>query len=620
MNLPKLQSLPIDKLIEYYETENTQTLLKLKQQLDDLYYNDETEFDDFRYDYLKDTIEKRVGQSETVGAPIRVGEKKKVLPFWLGSMNKITTEAELDKWTEKYTSEKNCLTYKLDGVSCLLEFNGADTFLYTRGNGLVGSDISHIIKYINLPVLSSPVFVRGELIFSKKNFEKYKTEFKNARNAVSGLIGGKKYKDALKDIEFITYEIVEDNSSGIVKSLKTLKKLGFKVVDYLLLSNLSIDYLSNLFLQQRIDYPYNIDGLVIQTADKYDRNTNGNPEYAFAFKMLFETDIHQTVVEKVEWNVSKWGRLKPIVIIKPVSMADGVVLSKATAHNAKYVVDNAIRKGTIVKITRSKDVIPYILEVVNLEEGEPDMPESYTWDKNKVNIIATEDEGICVKVITNFFSQLSIKYVSIATVNNLYSNGFDSLMKIIKADQADFIIPGIKERGAERIYTNIHARLADVSLAELLSASSVLGYGIGLKRIESLLQDIPNLLEIKSKKNLYEKILGVDGFSDILANTVIDNIEVAREFIAEISPYITYRKVKKTSTDLKNMKVVFTGFRDKELEALITEKGGKVVGSVSKNTTHVIVKNNKDEGGSKLEKAKELGIQILTRDELIKLI
>lgn len=185
MNLKQLQELPIDKLVSYYNEESVESLLKIKGELDDLYYNDETEFDDFRYDMLKDTLERRVGPSKAVGAVIRPGEKKKNLPFWLGSMNKITGESEFDKWMEKYPG-KTCLTYKLDGVSCLLEYDGENTFLYTRGNGSIGTDISHLVEYINLPKLqtsisapaSTPVFVRGSLFYQRKILKNIRTNLK----------------------------------------------------------------------------------------------------------------------------------------------------------------------------------------------------------------------------------------------------------------------------------------------------------------------------------------------------------------------------------------------------------------------------------------------------------
>jgi DNA ligase (NAD+) len=612
MNLQALQKLPIPELIAYYEREEVETLLALKKQLDDLYYNDTTEFDDFRYDLLRDRLDVLV--PPTVGAQIREGEAKVELPFWLGSLNKITTEEALEKWVNANPSDEYLLSYKLDGVSCLLEYDGREIHLYTRGNGLVGSDITHMREYVKLPKLKTPIFVRGELILSKSNFEKYTDEFKNPRNAVSGLLGGKRYKPAMRDIEFIAYEIVEDSSK--CDSFVRLKNLGFKVVTNFTVPSLSLDALQNLFLKERTEYAYNIDGIVVQSYRDYDRNTSGNPSYAFAFKMLFETDVHSSVVREVEWNVSKWGRLKPVVIIDPVKMGDGVTISRATAHNGKFVVDNAIRPGTVVVVTRSKDVIPYILEVRNKTPGEPSLPTvEYEWDATEVNLIAVEESNeSCVKRVSNFFAQLSIKHVSDATVGKLFAHGFDSLMKIIRASQDDLCaVPGIQARGAERIYTNIHSGLQNITEAKLLSASSVLGYGIGAKRIETLLSAVPNLLKFKGDK-LRTAILGVEGFSDILADTVIANVPLANEFLDAIRPFCTFAVVLKRSNELRGLKVVFSGFRDKKLEALIVERGGTVVGSVSKNT-RVMVTNDVNSTSSKVEKARELGVVIMSPEE-----
>jgi len=609
MNLQALQKLPIPELIAYYEREDVQVLLALKKQLDDLYYNDTTEFDDFRYDLLRDRLDVLV--PPTVGAQIREGEAKVELPFWLGSLNKITTEEGLEKWVNANPADEYVLSYKLDGVSCLLVYDGREIHLYTRGNGLIGSDITHLKQYITLPRLSSPIAVRGELILSKANFEKYTDEFKNPRNAVSGLIGGKKYKPAMRDIEFIAYEIVEDSSR--CDSFARLKKLGFKVVTNFTTPSLSLDALQNLFLKERTEYAYNIDGIVVQSHRSYDRNTAGNPSYAFAFKMLFESDVHTSTVREVEWNVSKWGRLKPVVIIDPVKMGDGVTISRATAHNAKFVVDNAIRPGTVVVVTRSKDVIPYILEVRNNTKGEPSLPTvAYEWDANEVNFVAVEDsEESCIKRVSTFFAHLSIKHVSDATVGKLFAHGLNSLMTIIRASQEELArVPGIQARGAERIYTNIHSGLQNITESRLLSASSVLGYGIGAKRIETLLSAVPNLLKLKGKA-LRTAILGVEGFSDILADTVIANVPVANEFLDAIRPYCTFLVVTEKTDELSGVKVVFSGFRDKELEARIKERGGSVVGSVSKNTS-VMITNDVDSTSSKVEKARELGVLIMS--------
>jgi DNA ligase (NAD+) len=634
------KSLP--ELKKYFQKEDLAVLHKLKLELDDLYYNTgESVVEDVKYDLLKEILKKRdPDYSPPVGAKLREGENRVELPFWLGSLDKITPEEPdvLQRWKKDNPTSQYIIAEKLDGVSCLLMSTKGVISLYTRGDGVIGANISYLLPYFHtIPKNLGDISVRGELILKKATFEKkYKGQvingksYKNPRNMVSGLIGAKTSRKGLEDINFVTYEIVgNETMPKPSKQFSTLAGLGFAVVKYEKTDRMTIETLSKSFLKYREESEYEIDGIVAYADEKYDRNTSGNPEYMFAFKMLLGDAIRETTVKSIEWNVSKWGQLKPVVIVEPVELS-GVTINRATAYHGKYIEDNKLGPGAIVKITRSKEVIPYIVDVVK-QAKIAQMPKDYTWDKNHVNIIANrmESEGdskgvqgvMCIKLISSFFAKLGIKHVSEATVSKMYANGLDNMLKILSASKERLLeVPEFQEKSADRIYTNIHNGMKNVKLATLLGASGIFGFGVGVKRIEALLLDIPDLMElykVRSKEELLEAVMNVNGFSEIMATHIVDNIRHADLLVKKMSKYMTFREETRVSSDMTGHKYVMTGFRDKKLEEDIAQRGGKVTGTVSKNTTALIVKQKTEKLTGKLQKAHQLGVPIFSRDEFV---
>jgi DNA ligase (NAD+) len=631
----KIYTLSKSDFEKFLEDTDFKTLEDLKNFYDDLYYNSENSvLEDYKYDLLVEHLKKNKKFKPTVGAKLREGENRVKLPFWLGSLDKITPQEPqvFKRWMAKNKSENYIICEKLDGVACLLEYDNGKIHLYTRGDGEVGANISYLVDYFQgIPNISKKsFFVRGELIMEKDTFEnKYRDkvingkQYKNSRNMVSGLIGGKTAREGLNDIIFMAYEIVEDSAEKPTLQLKKLEKYGFEVVKYGFTDDLNLEGLENILIDFKKDSKFEIDGIVVAADEPYDRNIDSNPSYMFAFKMLFQDAIHQTTVKYVEWGVSKWGQLKPVVVVEPIELND-ITISRATAHNAKYVVENNLGPGAIIEITRSKDVIPYIVSIIK-QAKKPDMPEQkYVWDKNNVNIFITEEDNtICIKLMSDFFAQLSIKFISFATVSKMYDAGYTNILKILAAKEKDFLeIPEFQEKSAKRIYENIHQGLQNIKLSNLIAASSVLGYGIGYRKIESLLQAIPDLLQVyKNKKidKVIDMIVEVEGFSYITAEKIANNLKYADQFIKKVNKYVTFAKSERVSDDLNGNKYVMSGFRDKELEKDIISRGGKITTSVSKNTTALIVKSKDSEKTtSKFQKAEELGIPIFEKDYFIK--
>jgi NAD-dependent DNA ligase len=530
----------------------------------------------------------------------------------------------ITRWVLKNPADKYIIETKLDGISALFIFKNNEKKLYTRGDGIIGADISYLIEYINnIPNnLNSEIVVRGELIMKKRTFEtKFSSNYANPRNMVAGRLGGKILREGIHDIDFIAYEIItEQEEESPSTQINRLNSMGFTTVRNQIISTVEIEELINSLFLFKETSEYEIDGIIVQPDKEYIRNISGNPDYAFAFKMRFEENLKQTEVLEVEWNISNWGQLKPIVIIKPIQLG-GVTNSKATGHNGKFIFDNNIGPGAIISITRSGDVIPYIVAVIQ-PATEPQMPDiPYKWDETRTNIF-TETNGceMCVKLLTSFFSSLGVKFVSESTIRKLHNNGYNNLFKILRATEDEIsVIETFGKVSAKRIYNNIHNNLQNLSIPLVLGASGVFGFGLGKKRIETLFKDIPDILTIYkniSRDEMIERVLNVEGFAEKTALKIVDNLIWADKLIFLLSEFATFENeiIENDNEFIFSKKFVMSGFRDKNLENEIVRKGGKIVSSVSKNTDFLIVKNL-NETSSKIIKARELSIRVIEVEE-----
>lgn len=626
---------PFPSLEAYLSSVDLQKLHSLKLFLDDLYYNKgESPLSDDRYDLVKENIIKRdKSYIPPIGAQLRGDIQMVTLPYFLHGADKITPEEEkdLNRWIKNNPADTYIITEKLDGVSALLHSIGGQTFLYKRGKDMIGADVSYLLPYFKLPPLPDGLTIRGELIMEKALFEReYKDRetnkkiYKNPRNMVAGLSGCKTARVGLESLSFVSYELVSSNPPALSEQLQTIHNLGFKTVRYEKVPELNNDILIERYLRFRKESSFELDGIVVHPDTPYDRISDGNPSYSFAFKMLVSEDVYQTTVLEVEWSMSKWGMLKPVVIVQPVTLPD-IVISRATGHNAAYIESNNIGPGTVIKITRSKGVIPYIVDIVSPSET-PSMPTTpYTWDKTHVNIYGKksreEKKTMTVKLLSSFFNKLGVKHVSEATIDKMYESGLTNLFKILEATPEMLSnVPGFGEKTVQRIISNIKIGLTNVTVPNLIGSSGVLSYGVGRKRITLLLESIPNLLSLYKqldREDLIQRIEEVDGFSRIIASKISHNIKYADRLIAKISKYCTFKTEEKLDDSLKGSKFVMTGFRSKEIEEGIISRGGKMIGSVSKKTTGVITKSKGEKITGKLQKAVDLNVPIYSEKEFI---
>jgi NAD-dependent DNA ligase/DNA polymerase/3'-5' exonuclease PolX len=635
-----LNTMSTKQLIEDFKTHGITVLENLKEnQLVDMikdsshaYYNTNHPFmTDNEYDIVKEYMERKYPKNEIieqVGAPVIKNKVK--LPFNMPSMDKIKPDSgALANWTKKYTGPY-VLSCKLDGVSGMYIYDANDAKLYTRGDGYVGQDISYLLKKMNLPNVPNLV-VRGEFIIPKKVFdEKYKSSFANPRNLVSGIINSKTVDEKIKDLHFVAYEIIEP----LMKPSEQMAKLteaGFEVVQNKLEQSISNESLSEVLKDWRTTYLYEIDGVIV-TDDHMHTRIDGNPDYAFAFKMVMSDQMAEAKVVDVLWEASKSGYLKPRVRIEPIRLG-GVTIEYATGFNGKFIEENKIGIGAVIQIIRSGDVIPHIKSITTPAERAKMPTVAYHWTDTHVDIIldnVSEDITVREKNITAFFTTLQVDGLSSGNVKRIMKAGFDTVPKILKMKKGDYaVIPGFKDKMIDKIADGIETKVKSATLLDIMVASNLLGRGLGERKIRPILEAQSQiLLSTDSNEEKIKKLKAIPGIGPENANSFVANIPVFLGFLKEcdleykLETPIQEPKQENTMTEvdtsnpLYGKHIVMTKTRDAAVIEKIKKSGAVLDDNIGKNTNILIVKS-KDDVSNKTKYATDNNIPIMTPEEFL---
>ena len=620
---------------KYLQELSKDDLVNLIQKLNYSYYIEgKSLVSDELYDYVKEVLRK-IDSKHPILDDVGVSKVYKTkLPYYMGSMDKIKTdEKTLNNWLKKYNGEGYVLSDKLDGISALYVIDEDNKRkLYTRGDGNTGKDISYLINFIKgLNTLDTPLAIRGELIISKSKFNKIKVEGKvmNVRNIVSGIINSKKPNlDVAKFIEFISYEVIVPTNFNSKQQFKYLEDNKFKNAYYEYKKKIDVKVLSEFLESRRENSKYDVDGIIVTDNNIHKRNTDGNPKYSFAFKNILTLNKAEVMVLKVEWNITKDKYIQPVVTFDGVEI-DGVIVKRATGKNAKFIKDNNIGPGSKIVVVRRGDVIPHIEEVLTPSEtGKPQMPEyEYIWNETDVEIIAkTDNQELLkesnIKNIENFVSKMEFKGISVGIVKQMYEADINTIKKFVNITKEELLkVDGIKEKKANNIVESIENTLKDLDCLKLMMASNTFGRGFAIKKIKLIMDNIEDK-EFKNKPTI-EDLIKIKGIEKKTAEKFINNIDNYIKFLKETKIKCNFeeksqeKSQEKSKNKFENMNVVFTGVRDKELEKKIENGGGNVKSGVTKSVNYLIVKD-KDSKSSKVEKAKELKIKIITLEEFNK--
>jgi NAD-dependent DNA ligase len=579
---------------------------------------------DNEYDILYEFTQKKFPKSNVLQNIGGIVEKNKVvLPYEMASMDKIKPDAEiLPNWMKKYTGPYT-LSCKLDGVSGLYSTEGDRPKLYTRGDGKVGQDISHMIPYLRLPK-DKNIVIRGEFIIPKNIFNvKYEAKFANPRNLVAGIVNQKKIGEKVEDIHFVAYEVIVPENLTPSQQMERLSKMDVEVVENKTLSTISNESLSEVLQDWRKTYLYEIDGVIV-IDDKLHPRVSGNPKHAFAFKMVLSDQVAEAHVVDVIWTASKDGYLKPRVQILPIKIG-GVTIQYATGFNAAFITENNIGVGAIIQLIRSGDVIPYIKSVIT-PAREPKMPDvEYTWNDTHVDIILKDllqDETVLEKNIAGFFKGIEVDGLGPGNVSKLVKSGYNSVSKIIRMKKSDFLkVDGFQEATAVKLLEGVRTKIENASLAKIMAASNMFGRGFSDKKIELILEEYPNILN-EGERNV-KKLSEIKGMAKKTAELFVEHIPMFLEFMKEcglenkLNIGLSSKKELDNTHLLYGKIIVMTGFRDKTIENKLIEVGAKLGSGVSKNTFIILVKDKTEKTG-KIEQGKQLGIVIMEIDEFMK--
>ena len=621
---------------EFIKKTKKKDIINMLKEADTAFFNTgEPKITDDIYDVIKDYIRKKYPKDpylQRVGADV---DNKVVLPYYMGSQNKIKdSDEEITKYKKKYPGPY-LISDKLDGVSGLITCDeNANIKLFTRGNGKEGQDISHLYKYINgFPKLKQKIAVRGEFIISKDNWERLKVtddKLSNPRNAVSGAINSKILnKSLLSMIDFVAYTLVYPHE---INGLPLLSKLGFSVVNNIVVKDINLGLLSKILEESRKN-TYIIDGIVVSDISKvYNIAVGKNPDHSFAFKSIHTLDQVEVIVKQVEWNVSKDNYMKPIVKFDEI-LLDDVKIKQATGFNAGYIYKNKIGPGSRIVIIRSGNVIPHIQSVLSASaNGEASMPgeidKDYKWTDTNVDIIKINNGRNAeydIKNIVYFMKTADIDYMGPGNITKIYNAGFHDIKSIANIKKDDLIkIEGFKEKSTQNILKSLE-KIKELDSLTLMDASNMLGRGFSYKKIKLITDQYPSILmddaknREKSLKLSVDDLVKVEGIAEISAKLFIENLPKFYEFYDSLGVKCKSNSrgqgnkiltISKSNEKIKDKKFIFSGFRNKDFEKIIVDNKGKVVTSISKTTDYLVVKDKTERSG-KINKALELNIKIL---------
>ena len=582
----------------------------------------ETMTDD-QYDELKDQLEALDPAHPfltKVGAPIAAGDEV-ALPIPLPSLNK-AKPGELGKWLAKNPAETYMVSAKLDGCSAL--WLPATRSLFTRGDGTKGRNISAFAPFFKGLPAGGPEAIRGELIMRTDSTAV--PEGKLARNIVAGVLNRKEVDPTLfAEIHFVAYELIEPATMVPMESNRLLKAAGFETARATLVkaADMTEAQLSAIFDAAEKSNPYQMDGIVVAPNVARVARPHGlaNPTDRVAWKQRGSVQSRRTTVREVDWNVSASGFLIPRVLFDEVEVG-GAKIHAATGLHGRWIHDNAVGPGAIIEIRRAGDTIPQIIAVHSPAPAGPSMPPGFEWvtgaggtSQTSVHIRPAADSNMTdlrkIRVV-HALGELGVEHVGPGVVAKLFAAGFNSVGTIYAATPADFAarVEGCKGKMASKIFDGLRAAEAKWTELDFLAASSTMPRTVGRTKLGALL-----LIDPKPAR-WHTSLPGktIPGISADTVSQVIAALPAYGTWRAENLAWVTEPTNAPAGPTVAASGRVFvmTGFRDKELEAALAARGDVLGNTVSKKTTAVVYPDGPEPSSSKVTKAQELGVPVLT--------
>lgn len=651
-------------------------LVPLLKYYTQMYFDDKQVVSDYEYDMLMRELKQIEAEfpeliredspTQRVGSSIKKGFEKVTHEIPLQSLQDVFTFGEVrdfDERVKKVAEENNIeLKYvvetKIDGLSAALEYkNGILVRGATRGNGIVGEDVTENLKTIKtIPKkLKEPIdiIVRGEVFIGKEEFEKLNSDrilseeeqFANARNAAAGSLRQLDSKiTAKRPLDIYIFNVQKSDTvefTSHYESLKYLEKLGFNVNPVKILCNDIEEAIAAIekIGEDREKISFGIDGAVVKVDNLELREKLGTtyktPKWAVAYK--YPPEKKETKLKDIICQVGRTGAITPMAILDPVVVA-GSKISKTTLHNEDYIKERDIRIGDTVIIQKAGDVIPEVIGVNKKkrtgEEQEFKMPTvcpvcgaqavreegEAAWYCNGIECPAKLYRGII-----HFASReaMDINGLGEAIIEELINRGLISnITDIYKLRFED--IASLKKNG-KKFAQNLMDAIEESKHRDLYRLVNALGIRhVGVKLAKSLCKTYDTMDKLMAAT--YEELYMKEEIGKIIAESIYSFFkeEQTIDLINKLKEYgVNMQAIKEEGTDERfaGLTFVLTGTLEKysreEAQEIIEKYGGKTSGSVSKKTSYVLAG---EAAGSKLTKAQELGIKIITEQEFEEMV
>ncbi len=635
--------------VEYYENNNE---IMSDKEFDKL-YDELVELEKTENRALENSPTKNVGSlssSETVDSLKKVTHNEKML-----SLDKTKEVSKL----EEFCKDEECvLSFKMDGLTVILSYeDGKLISAVTRGNGVFGEDIIHNAKvFKNIPTTISykgNLTIRGEAVIKFSSFEKInekleaENKYKNPRNLVSGTVRSLNNKVVSdRQVFFYAFSLVNyaeidfDFEDKKTNAYKYLENIGFDVVPFLVVNKNNISASVEKLENEVPTLEFGTDGLVL-TYNSYDFSQSQGvtakfPKHSIAFKWTDEEE--ETVLREVVWNTTRTGVINPVAVFDEIDLL-GTIVTRASLHNVSIIEELELGIGDRVRVYKANMIIPQISE--NLTKSNnlviPTICPCCN-EKAEVKVTQSQKSLYCTNEfcsakfldkLVHFVARgrMNIDGLSEQTlekfVNDGYIKDYSDIFDLEKYKDEIINKEGFGEKSYKKLIESINKSKL-VPLENFISALGIMQ--VGNANAKLLVDSLNANGDINVVINAsYDDILNIDGFGEVIAKSVFEyfrndeNLEVLNKILKVIS----FEKVEKNenSSSLLGLTFVITGSLEKfenrdELSKKITSLGGKVSGSVSKNTSYLINNDNMS-NSSKNKKAQELNVPIITEDEFI---
>lgn len=575
------------------------------------------------------------------------------------SLKKTKSIKDIEKFAQNYNSKID-LSLKCDGLTTSLEYdNGELVKAETRGNGIIGLNVIHNIKTVQNVPLHIPckhkLIIDGETIINWRNFKVINKDgrYKHPRNLVSGALQYLNSKEAkARNMDFVPWRIIEGfNGECLYDDLQMLKDQGFSIVPIYRID--SIDEVSKTIEKiekEAMDRFIPYDGIVVSIDDNNVSKTIPNTNKFFGHSMAykFRDDLYETTIRDIEWNTSRTGLINPVAVFDPVDL-DGAETTRATLHNVSYIEGLELGAGDTIQVYRSNMVIPKVHD--NLTRSNtfkiPDTcptcgGEAKIINENGSKVLKCMNPDCKAKLLSKFVNFVSrdamnIQGLSEATLKRFIDLGWlKDYTDIYNLAEHKSEMKNLDGFGAKSVSSLLNS-IEESRRCKLVNFVTALGIELVGKSTAKDICKLIDKISLSNNENPYDvfikrikqrKYFGhIDGIGITTSLSMDayfrDNLEMVEKLAEELEFEMPESK-KEFAVDLTGMTFVVTGKVNKfanrnAIKDEIESRGGKVAGSVSKNTNY-LVNNDVNSKSSKNKKAQQLGIPIIDEDGLIKIL